>query len=34
MRRFLFWLIWNVPLGRAAPWVLGLAMKRRPRRVR
>jgi hypothetical protein len=26
VRRFLFWLVWNVPLGRLAPWVFDLAM--------
>ena len=26
MRRFLFWLVWNVPLGPLAPFVLGLAV--------
>lgn len=34
MRRFLFWLVFNVPLGRAAPWVFGLALGRWPHRVR
>ena len=24
------WLVWNVPLGRLAPWVLGLATRRKP----
>ena len=33
MRRFLFWLVWNVPLGKAAPWILGLALGRRPHRI-
>lgn len=33
MRSFLFWLVKNVPLGRAAPWVLGLALGRWPRKV-
>ena len=33
MRRLLFWLVRNVPLGPAAPWVLGLALGRRPHRV-
>ena len=32
MRKFLFWLLDNVPFGRAAPWVLGLALGRFPRR--
>jgi len=26
MRRFLIWLVWNVPLGRLAPHILGLAL--------
>ena len=30
MRGFLFWLVWNVPLGRLAPWVMGLAVGRLP----
>lgn len=34
MRRVLFWLVRNVPLGRAAPWVLGLALGSKPQRVR
>lgn len=34
MSRFLFWLLDNVPLGRAAPWVFGLAIGRWPRRVK
>ena len=34
MRRLLFWLVWNVPMGRAAPWVLGLAMGRQPRKAK
>lgn len=34
MRRFLFWLIHNVPLGPLAPWVFGLAIGRMPRRVK
>lgn len=33
MRRLLFWLVWHVPLGRFAPWVLGLALGSRPERV-
>ena len=32
-RRFLMWLVWNVPLGRLAPWVLGLATRRKPRKI-
>lgn len=34
IRRCLFWLVHNVPLGPLAPWVLGLAMGRKPRRVK
>jgi len=30
MKRFLVWLVWNIPLGPAAPWVLGLAVGSRP----
>lgn len=30
MSRFLFWLVDNVPLGRLAPWVFGLALCRIP----
>lgn len=33
MRRLAMWLVWNVPMGRLAPWVLGFAMGRRPHRV-
>lgn len=32
-RKFLIWLVWNVPLGKAAPWVLGLALGSKPERV-
>jgi len=32
IRGFLFWLVWNVPLGRFAPWVMSLAMGRWPYR--
>jgi hypothetical protein len=31
-RRGLLWLFDNVPLGPLAPWVLGLALGRWPRR--
>lgn len=34
MRRALFWLVRNVPLGAAAPYVLGLALGRWPRRIK
>jgi len=33
MRRFLFWLVWNIPLGRFAPWILGLAFGSKPHKV-
>lgn len=33
MRKFLFWIIHNIPLGRLAPWVVGLAIGRRPHRI-
>lgn len=32
MKRFLMWLVWHVPLGHLAPWVLGLAIGRVPRK--
>ena len=32
VRRFLFWLLANVNLGRIAPWVLGIALNSRPRK--
>jgi len=31
-RRVLLWVVWHVPLGPLAPWVLGLALGRWPRR--
>lgn len=34
MRCALFWLIRNVPLGPAAPWVFGLAIGRKAGRVK
>jgi len=34
MRGILFWLVWHMPLGRLAPWMLGLALGQRPRKVR
>jgi len=30
MRNLLFWLVWNIPLGRIAPWLFGLAIGRMP----
>ena len=32
MRSFLFWLLENVPLGKLAPYVLGIAVGRMPKR--
>ena len=32
MRVFLFWLVHNVPLGRLAPYIFGLAIGRMPKR--
>jgi hypothetical protein len=34
MRRFLMWLIDNVPLGRLAPYVFGLAIGKMPKKVK
>jgi len=34
MRRILFWLVFNVRLGPLAPWVLGLALGSRAKRVK
>ena len=33
MRRALFWLAFNVPLGKLTPWVIGLALGRKPIRM-
>ena len=30
MRKILFWMIENVPLGRLAPFILGIAMGKMP----
>jgi hypothetical protein len=30
LRRFAMWLVWNVPLGRMAPHVMGFAMGSKP----
>jgi hypothetical protein len=32
MKRFLMWIVWNIPIGFLAPWVLGLALGRMPRK--
>ena len=34
MRGFLFWLVQNVPLGPLTPYILGLALGRKPRKVK
>ena len=33
-RKLLFWLLFNVKLGKAAPWVMGIALNTRPRKVK
>ena len=33
IRRFLFWLVFNAPLGKLAPWVFGLAIGSKPVKV-
>ena len=33
MNRFLLWLAFNIPLGRLAPYVLGLALGSKPERI-
>lgn len=30
MRRILFWMVWNVPLGKLTPYILGLAIGSKP----
>ena len=32
MRKILFWIVWNIPLGKLAPYVLGLALGRMPQK--
>ena len=32
MVRLAIWLIWNVPLGRMAPYVMGIAMGGMPKK--
>jgi len=34
MNRLLIWIVWNVPCGRLAPWLFGLAIKRKPKRIK
>lgn len=33
MRNFLMWFVWNVPLGKFAPYVFGLAVGQIPKKV-
>lgn len=33
MKTLTMWLVWNVPMGRLAPWVLGYALGSHPKRV-
>ncbi len=30
----LFWIVWNIPLGRLAPYVLGVALGRSPKKAK
>lgn len=34
LRRAALWLVFHVPLGKAAPWVMGFALNSWPRRVK
>lgn len=33
MRKFLMWIVWNIPLGKLAPLVFGLAIGSTPERI-
>lgn len=33
LRRWAMWLVFNVPMGRLAPWVMGFALNSWPKRV-
>lgn len=33
MRRVLMWIAWNIPLGRLAPYVLGMAIGTKGRKI-
>jgi hypothetical protein len=33
MQKFLMWIIWNIPLGKFAPYVFGLVVGRAPKKV-
>jgi hypothetical protein len=34
LQRLAKWLVFNIPLGRLAPYILGFALGSKPRRVR
>lgn len=34
MRKILFWIVNNIPLGKLAPYVFGLALGRKPQKVK
>ena len=34
MRKFAMWIVWNVPIGRLAPWLFGFAMGSKPHKVK
>jgi hypothetical protein len=33
MRKFLMWIVWNIPLGKLAPWVFVLAIGSKSERI-
>ena len=33
MRKFLMWIVWNIPLGKLAPFVFELAIGSKPERI-
>lgn len=33
-QKFMFWLIHTIPLGRLSPWILRLALGKKPRKVK
>lgn len=34
MRQLLFWILWHVPLGPLAPWIMGLALGKMPHKLK
>ena len=34
MRSAAMWAVWNIPLGKFAPWLMGFAMTSKPRKVK